>query len=86
MAMIDPEQERRRVAEFYSHQMDGALKCWSSRKRVKHFPASQLTTPLLLDALAETVPLSTTRSEEIAPRREWGGNSCGPSISGGRTA
>jgi hypothetical protein len=25
MAMIDPEQERRRVAEFYSHQMDGEL-------------------------------------------------------------
>jgi Putative prokaryotic signal transducing protein len=25
MAMIDPEQERRRLAEFYSHQMDGEL-------------------------------------------------------------
>jgi hypothetical protein len=25
MAMIDPEQERRRVAEFYSRQMDGEL-------------------------------------------------------------
>ena len=25
MAMIDPEQERRRLAEFYSGQMDGEL-------------------------------------------------------------
>jgi len=25
MAMIDPEQERRRLAKFYSHQMDGEL-------------------------------------------------------------
>jgi hypothetical protein len=25
MALIDPEQERRRLAEFYSHQMDGEL-------------------------------------------------------------
>lgn len=25
MTMIDPEQERRRLAEFYSHQMDGEL-------------------------------------------------------------
>jgi hypothetical protein len=25
MAMIDPEQERKRLAEFYSHQMDGEL-------------------------------------------------------------
>src|SRR3974390_2223862 len=25
MAMIDPEQERKRLAEFYSHQTDGEL-------------------------------------------------------------
>ena len=25
MAMIDPEQERQRLAEFYSQQMDGEL-------------------------------------------------------------
>jgi len=31
----------------------------------------QLTTQLLLDALAQTVPLSTTRAEEIRALREW---------------
>jgi SpoVK/Ycf46/Vps4 family AAA+-type ATPase len=31
----------------------------------------QLTTQLLLDALAQTVPLSTTRAEEIAELRAW---------------
>jgi SpoVK/Ycf46/Vps4 family AAA+-type ATPase len=30
-----------------------------------------LTTQLILDALAETVPLSTTRAEEIGSLREW---------------
>ena len=32
---------------------------------------SHLTTQSLLDALAQTVPLSTTRAEEIAALREW---------------
>jgi len=31
----------------------------------------QLTTQFLLDALAQTVPLSTTRAEEIESLREW---------------
>ena len=30
-----------------------------------------LTTQSLIDALAHTVPLSTTRAEEIAALREW---------------
>ena len=32
-----------------------------------------LTTQLILDALSETVPLSTTRAEEITALREWAG-------------
>jgi len=32
---------------------------------------TQLTTPLLLDALAQTVPLSTTRAEEVQALRQW---------------
>ena len=32
---------------------------------------AQLTTQLLLDALRQTVPLSTTRSEEIVALRDW---------------
>jgi hypothetical protein len=31
----------------------------------------QLSTRLLLDALAQTVPLSTTRAEEIVALRDW---------------
>jgi len=38
----------------------------------------QLTTQLLLDALAQTVPLSTTRSEEIAALRDWAGTRAVP--------
>ncbi len=32
---------------------------------------SRLTTQSLLDALAQTVPLSTTRAEEIEALRDW---------------
>ncbi|HEY7616392.1 MAG TPA: hypothetical protein VH744_06280, partial [Terriglobales bacterium] len=34
-------------------------------------PPHDLTTQHLLDALAQTVPLSTTRSEEIQALRAW---------------
>jgi hypothetical protein len=41
------------VLETRKSLLRRALKCWSSRKRVKQFPASQLTTPRSLDALAQ---------------------------------
>ena len=44
--------------------VQGALYAAYSEKK-------QLTTQLLIDALAQTVPLSTTRAEEIAALREW---------------
>jgi SpoVK/Ycf46/Vps4 family AAA+-type ATPase len=44
--------------------VQGALYAAYSEKR-------QLTTQSLIDALAHTVPLSTTRAEEIADLREW---------------
>ncbi|HEY3620211.1 MAG TPA: hypothetical protein VGK96_25665, partial [Candidatus Sulfotelmatobacter sp.] len=37
-----------------------------------------LSTQLLLEALAQTVPLSTTRAEEIAALREWAGTRAVP--------
>lgn len=44
--------------------VQGALYAAYSEKK-------QLTTQALLDALAQTVPLSTTRAEEIASLRDW---------------
>jgi ATPase family associated with various cellular activities (AAA) len=44
--------------------VQGALYAAYSEKK-------QLTTQSLIDALAQTVPLSTTRAEEIAALREW---------------
>ena len=44
--------------------VQGALYAAYSEKK-------QLTTQSLIDALAQTVPLSTTRAEEIADLREW---------------
>src|SRR5215469_984628 len=38
----------------------------------------QLTTQALIDALGQTVPLSTTRAEEIAALREWAGTRAVP--------
>jgi len=42
-----------------------------------------VTTQSLLDALAQTVPLSTTRAEEIAELREWAGTRAVPASSRG---
>ena len=44
--------------------VQGALYAAYSEKKA-------LTTQSLVDALAQTVPLSTTRAEEIAALREW---------------
>jgi SpoVK/Ycf46/Vps4 family AAA+-type ATPase len=38
----------------------------------------QLSTQLLIDALTQTIPLSTTRAEEIAALREWAGTRAVP--------
>lgn len=51
--------------------VQGALYAAYSEKK-------QLTTQALLDALAHTVPLSTTRAEEIASLREWAGTRAVP--------
>jgi SpoVK/Ycf46/Vps4 family AAA+-type ATPase len=45
---------------------------------------TQLATPLLLDALARTVPLSVTRAEEIRSLREWARTRAVPASSAGK--
>jgi SpoVK/Ycf46/Vps4 family AAA+-type ATPase len=47
---------------------------------------TQLTTSLLLDALARTVPLSVTRAEEISALREWARTRAVPASSALNTA
>jgi len=44
-----------------------------------------LNTQALLDALADTVPLSTTRAEEIAAQREWARTRAVPASAGEAT-
>lgn len=59
MAMIDPEQERRRLAEFYAFQMDGELEAVAKQ--------SQELTDLAREALRAEMTrrgLSTTKLEE----------------------
>jgi SpoVK/Ycf46/Vps4 family AAA+-type ATPase len=46
---------------------------------------AQLTTQLLLDALRQTVPLSTTRSEEIVALRGWARTRAVPASASGET-
>jgi SpoVK/Ycf46/Vps4 family AAA+-type ATPase len=45
-----------------------------------------LSTQSLLDALAHTVPLSTTRAEEIAAQREWARTRAVPASAGEATS
>jgi SpoVK/Ycf46/Vps4 family AAA+-type ATPase len=46
---------------------------------------TQLTTQSLIDALAQTVPLSTTRAEEIQSLRQWAGARSVPASAGEAT-
>ena len=59
--------------------VQGALYAAYSEKKT-------LSTQLLLDALSQTVPLSTTRAEEIAALREWARTRAVPASSGEQTA
>ncbi|MGA8441729.1 MAG: AAA family ATPase [Candidatus Sulfotelmatobacter sp.] len=77
---IQLNRRKRSPSEFDLNQVAAAAKGYSGAEinaavqtalYLAFFEKKQLTTQLLLDALAQTVPLSTTRSEEIAALREW---------------
>ena len=50
----------------------------------RHTPKKPLATQSILDALAQTVPLSTTRAEEIGALREWTNKRAVPASSNGK--
>jgi SpoVK/Ycf46/Vps4 family AAA+-type ATPase len=77
---IQLNRRKRNPLDFDLKQVAAAAKGYSGAEinaavqtalYVAFYEKKQLTTPLLLDALAKTVPLSTTRSEEIEALREW---------------
>jgi len=77
---IQLAKRKRNLAEFDLDKIDAAAKGYSGAEINSVVQAAlyaafsqkqPLTTQFLLDALAETVPLSTTRAEEVDALREW---------------
>jgi hypothetical protein len=77
---IQLNRRKRNPAEFDLKQVAASAQGYSGAEinaavqtalYVAFSKKQQLTTQLLLDALADTVPLSTTRAEEIAALRKW---------------
>jgi len=77
---IQLEKRKRNPSEFDLEKVAAAAKGYSGAEidaavqgalYAAYSEKSQLTTQSLIDALAQTVPLSTTRAEEIAALRQW---------------
>jgi SpoVK/Ycf46/Vps4 family AAA+-type ATPase len=73
-------KRKRNLADFDLETVAAAAKGYSgaeieaaleSALYVAYAGKKSLTTQSLIDALSQTVPLSTTRAEEIAALREW---------------
>ncbi len=84
---IQLNRRKRNPSDFDLKQVAAAAKGYSGAEinaavqtalYVAFSEKKQLSTQLLLDALAQTVPLSTTRSEEIAALRDWAGTRAVP--------
>jgi SpoVK/Ycf46/Vps4 family AAA+-type ATPase len=77
---IQLAKRKRSPAEFDLEKVAAAAKGYSGAEidaavqgalYAAYSEKKQVTTQSLTDALAQTVPLSTTRAEEIAALREW---------------
>src|SRR5579859_967103 len=77
---IQLAKRKRNPAEFELENIAAAAKGYSGAEidaavqgalYAAYSEKKQLSTQLLIDALTQTVPLSTTRAEEIAALREW---------------
>jgi hypothetical protein len=77
---IQLAKRKRNPAEFDLEKIASAAKGYSGAEieaavqgalYAAYSDKKQLSTQVLLDALTQTVPLSTTRAEEIAALREW---------------
>src|SRR6202140_439322 len=87
---IQLAKRKREPADFDLDQVAAAAKGYSGAEidaavqgaLYAAYPEKKtLSTQLLLEALAQTVPLSTTRAEEIAALREWSGTRAVPASS-----
>jgi len=77
---IQLAKRKRNPADFELEKVAAAAKGYSGAEidaavqgalYAAYAEKKQVTTQALIDALAQTVPLSTTRAEEIAALREW---------------
>jgi SpoVK/Ycf46/Vps4 family AAA+-type ATPase len=91
---IQLTRRKRSPSEFDLEQVAAAAKGYSGAEidaavqtalYAAFFRKAQLTTQLLLDALRQTVPLSTTRSEEIVALRDWARTRAVPASASGET-
>ncbi len=91
---IQLARRKRNPAEFDLERIDAAANGYSGAEidaavQTALYAAfsekKQLTTQLLLDALAQTVPLSVTRAEEIDQLREWARTRAVPASKSGKT-
>lgn len=80
ISSIQLARRKRNPAEFDLEKVAAAAKGYSGAEidaavqgalYAAYSEKKTLTTQLLIDALGQTVPLSTTRAEEIAALREW---------------
>jgi SpoVK/Ycf46/Vps4 family AAA+-type ATPase len=88
---IQLTRRKRNPAEFDLDRIDAAANGYSGAEidaavqtglYAAFSQKQQLTTQLLLDALAQTVPLSVTRAEEIGALREWARTRAVPASAG----
>ncbi len=91
---IQLTRRKRNPAEFDLEKIDAAANGYSGAEidaavqtaLYAAFSAKkQVTSQLLLDALAQTVPLSVTRAEEIGQLRDWARTRAVPASSSGKT-
>jgi SpoVK/Ycf46/Vps4 family AAA+-type ATPase len=91
---IQITQRKRNAAEFDLEKVAAAAKGYSGAEidaalqgalYSAYSGKKPLTTQLLVDALGQTIPLSTTRGEEIAALREWARTRAVPASSGSLT-
>ncbi len=92
---IQLTRRKRNPAEFDLEKVDAAANGYSGAEidaavQTALYAAfsekKPLTTQLLLDALAHTVPLSVTRAEEIAALRDWARTRAVPASAAGRSS
>jgi len=88
---IQLSKRKRNPAEFDLEGVSAAAKGYSGAEidaavqgalYAAYSEKKQLGTQSLIDALSQTVPLSTTRAEEIASLREWAGTRAVPASAG----